>query len=533
MDYHALNKWTVCDTYPLPLISNILDHLQGKTLFTKFNIQWGFNNICIKEEDWWKAAFKTPFGLYKPTVMYFGLTNSPATFCGAMKKMLQPLHLKYPNNIFDFVDDVLIATKGDTPLHRWIVNELLALFAKESYFLHPAKCKFEQTCITYLGPVVNGKTLRINPKKANSLHNWPRELKTVKEVRSILGVLGYQHPFITHYADLACPLTALTKKDHPFKWTEECWIALNTLINAVTKGPVLAQPDLSSPFFLQVDASANATGAILTQLDECKKHQAIAFFSKMFNEAERNYNIHERELLAVFRGLTHWRHLLLSSPFPTTILTNHKNLEYYKEPHHINWWIAWYIQQLADYNFIIKHIPREQNKADALSRQPDYPKGTDDNSNVTVLPPHLFVQTTTLACLFTRAATLSSIDDRVHTHQLKQQDTLQCWATTYPLKKEGELFWYGDKLVIVEDTLLRRGVISLYHDPITAGHPGISNTAWAITWDFWWPALKKDVTEYIKGCTLCQSRKNQPNKAQPPLFPYPSKPTPLHSLLSL
>ena len=117
-------------------------------------------------------------------------------------------------------------------------------------------------------------------------------------------------------------------------------MALDTLINAVTKGPVLVQPDLSSPFFLQVDASAYATGAILTQLDERKKHQAIAFFSKMFNEAERNYDIHDRELLVVFRGLTHWRHLLLSSPFTTTVLTDHKNLKYYKEPHHINQRIA-------------------------------------------------------------------------------------------------------------------------------------------------------------------------------------------------
>ena len=149
-------------------------------------------------------------------------------------------------------------------------------------------------------------------------------------------MLGYQRPFIPHYANLARPLTALTKKDHPFKWTQECQTALDTLINAVTKGPVLAQPDLSSPFYLQVDTSAYATGTILTQLDEHKKHRAIAFFSKMFNEAERNYDIHDQELLAVFRGLTHWRHLLLSSPFPTTVLTDHKNLEYYKELHHIN-----------------------------------------------------------------------------------------------------------------------------------------------------------------------------------------------------
>ena len=336
MDYRALNKWTVHDTYPLPLISNILDHLQGKTLFTKFNIRWGFNNIRIKKEDRWKATFKTPFGLYEPTVMYFGLTNSPTTFCQAMRKMLRPLHLKYPNKVFDFVDNILVATKGDEPRHRRIVNELLALFGRESYFLRPAKCEFEQTRVTYLGLVVDGETLRIDPKKADGLHNWPRELRTVKEVRSVLGVLGYQRPFIPHYANLARPLTALTKKDHPFRWTDECRTALDTLINAVTKGPVLAQPNLSLPFFLQVDASAYATGAILTQQDEQKKHRAIAFFSKTFNEAERNYDIHDRELVAVYRGLTHWRHLLLSSPFPVTVLTDHKNLEYYKEPHHIN-----------------------------------------------------------------------------------------------------------------------------------------------------------------------------------------------------
>ena len=285
-----------------------------------------------------------------------------------MRNMLCPLHLKYPDEVFDFVDNVLVATKGNKPQHRQIVNELLALFTKESYFLHPAKCEFEQTQVTYLGLVVDGKTLHIDPKKANGLHNWPRELKMVKEVRSVLGVLGYQHPFIPHYADLARPLTALTKKDHPFKWTEECCVALDTLINAVTKGPILAQPDLSIPFFLQVNTSAYATSAILTQQDKQKKHRAIAFFSKMFNEVERNYNIHNHELVAVYRGLTHWRHLLLSSPFPVTVLTDHKNLEYYKEPHHINQRIAHYVQQLADYNFILKHIPGEQNKADTLSR---------------------------------------------------------------------------------------------------------------------------------------------------------------------
>ena len=87
MDYRVLNSWTVKDEYPLPLINTILKHLQGKELFTKFDIRWGYENIHIRKEDQWKAAFKTPLGLFQPTVMFFGLTNSPATFCRAMAKM--------------------------------------------------------------------------------------------------------------------------------------------------------------------------------------------------------------------------------------------------------------------------------------------------------------------------------------------------------------------------------------------------------------------------------------------------------------
>ena len=214
---------------------------------------------------------------------------------------------------------------------------------------------------------MDGETLTIDLKKADSLHNWPQDLETVKEVRSVLGVLRYQRPFIPHYTNIACPLVALTKKTQPFSWTSECRKALDTLIKAVTDGPILSQPDLTQPFYLQVDVSTYATGAVLTQLDNRKKHHAIGFFSKTFNEAECNYDIHNCKLLAVFRGLTHWHHTLLSSPFETTVLTDHKNLEYYREPHHINCCIVCYVQHLQDYNFVIKHIPGDTNKADALS----------------------------------------------------------------------------------------------------------------------------------------------------------------------
>jgi hypothetical protein len=222
------------------------------------------------------------------------------------------------------VDDILIATTGNVTQHRKIVYEVLEVLIKESYFLHPAKCSFEQTSVTYLGIIVDGNKLSPDPKKTNVLKDWPRTLSTVKQVHSILGVLGYQRPFIPNYANIARPLVALTKKTQAFLWTEDCTDALNKLINIILDNPSVLQPDLTKPFFLQVDASAFATGAILTQKDDRGKHLAVGFHSQTFNKAEHNYDIHDRELLAVYRGLTHYQHLLLSSPFQTTVLTDLK-----------------------------------------------------------------------------------------------------------------------------------------------------------------------------------------------------------------
>jgi hypothetical protein len=424
VDYRALNAWTVQDVYPLPLMGSIIEWLQGKTIFTKADLHWGFNNIRIKEEDQWKVAFKTPFGLFKLSAMPFGLCNAPSTFCRAMSRLLRPLLDRYPDELFVYMDDILITTNNDTTRHQQIVHNVLDLLEVESYFLRPAKCSFEQTSLVYLGIIVDGNQLKPDPKKTSALQDWPCQLSTVKEVRNILGVLGYQRPFIPNYANIARPLVTLTKKDHPFTWMPECTTALNTLIKIILDNPSLQQPNLTCPFFLQVDASSFATGAILTQKDNRGKHIAVGFHSQTFNEAERNYDIHDQEFLAMFRGLTHHCHLLLSSPFPITVFTDHKNLEYYRHPRHINCRVARYIPQLADYNFTLVHFPGTANKSDALSRHPDYPQGLEDNEDITVLPPHLFA----------RATTFSSIDDRACACQLQQPLLLKKWATTFPLE---------------------------------------------------------------------------------------------------
>ena len=228
MDYQVLNSWTIRDEYPLPLISTILNHLQGKELFTKFDIRWGYENIQIMESDQWKAAFKTPLGLFQPWVMFFSLTNSPATFCRTMARMFCNLCNKYPTELFIYMDDILIATKKDLNQHQEIVNVVLDTLAKKSYFLCPAKCVFEQQHIGYLGVIVDSTTLSIDPVKANGLKDWPRTLTMVKQVWSTLGILGYQHPFIPNYANIAKPLTTLTVVNGALHFLFPCLTKLPT-----------------------------------------------------------------------------------------------------------------------------------------------------------------------------------------------------------------------------------------------------------------------------------------------------------------
>jgi hypothetical protein len=300
-DYRVVNSWMVRDVYPIPRIEQILEELEGKTLFTALDIRWGYHNIRIRDEDQWKAAFKMPCGFFKPKVMFFGLTNSPATFQRFMDRIFAPLKRRYPGLIFVYMDDILIATGGDRELHRRIIHEVLDLLERESLFCKITKCQFEQESITYLGIVVKQGTIQIDPTKVNGLLQWPRTLKSIKHVRSTLGVFGYHRAFIPGYAGIVRPLNNLLKKDTPFVWKEEHTHAMNQLAEAVAANPVLQRPDYNKPFYLEVDASQYATGAILSQKNEKGRMRAIGSASRSFTPAERNYDIHDREYIWITR----------------------------------------------------------------------------------------------------------------------------------------------------------------------------------------------------------------------------------------
>jgi Reverse transcriptase (RNA-dependent DNA polymerase) len=257
-DYRPVNRYTKKDTTPLPSIQDAIESLGDKVLFSKFDIQEGYNNIQLVPEDWWKAAFKTHIGLFQPTVMVFGLQGTPGTFSRMIAVDIAPMYREFPPDCFKhYMDNCLIATaKGELALHQWMNHCLLDIFEEHSYFLKPSKCEFECTEIDFLGVRLGHGQITIDPSKITGIKEWPRILKSVKEVCSTLGILGFQHPFIPGFADLAKLLTNLLKKDSMFVWTQECTEALDHLIHIVTSEPVLVPLDPSRQFiFLEVDTS--------------------------------------------------------------------------------------------------------------------------------------------------------------------------------------------------------------------------------------------------------------------------------------
>ena len=212
MDYRRLNKQTVKKNYPLPLITDLVDSMDNKRVFTKMDLWWGYNNVRIKEEDEWKAAFTTHIGSYEPVVMFFGMTNSPATFQGMMNKILRDMINK--GKVAAFVDDVLIGMETEEG-HDELVEEVLKRLEENDLYMKPEKCAWKVQKVNFLGVVMGEEKIEMEEDKAAGVLNWPTP-KTVRDVRKFLGLANYYRRFVKDFTKLVQPLNNLTRKEE--KW---------------------------------------------------------------------------------------------------------------------------------------------------------------------------------------------------------------------------------------------------------------------------------------------------------------------------
>jgi len=329
-DYRKLNQVTIKNKMPLPLIGEVINKLKEARYFNKLDLIWGYNNIRIKEGNKWKAIFLTNKGLFEPQVMYFGLCNSPGTFQRMMNSIFR--ELLHEGVLANYMDDFVIPAKTMEELEERTIR-FLKIAEKHNLCFKRSKYNFNMEEIPILEVVVGKGQVKMEQEKIKAVKEWKTPTK-VKDIESFLRFANFYQQFIHNFSHTARSLNELNGKKE-WKWEEEHQKMFEELKEKMTSQPVLSLLRREGKFRVETDASGHAIGGVLSQ-EQDGKWKLIAFLSRMMQPAEQNYEIYNKELLAIVEALTKWRQYLLDAKEPFEVWTDHENLKYFREPHKLN-----------------------------------------------------------------------------------------------------------------------------------------------------------------------------------------------------
>ena len=355
-------------------------------MFTKLDLRSAYNLIRIREGDEWKTAFITPSGHYEYCVMPFGLANAPSVFQGFMDDVFR----EYLNRfVIVYIDDILIYSRNETE-HIQHVSQVLKKLREHHLYAKGEKCEFHQDRMKFLGYYISPAGISMDEGKVSAITTWPQP-KTVKELQRFLGFANFYRRFIRGYSQITAPLTTLLQgKPKSLPWNPEAAAAFALLKSAFGTAPILTLPDSEVPFLVEVDASKTGAGAVLSQRSGSPSRLHPCAFSRKFSPAELNYDVGNRELLAVKLALEEWRHWLEGARHPFTVLTDHKNLEYIREARRLNPRQARWALFFTRFDFSLSYRPGSKNvQADALSRLHEVEASTEEPERI--LPTPLIV----------------------------------------------------------------------------------------------------------------------------------------------
>ena len=363
VDYRRLNTVSESDAYPMPRSDDMIDQLGKASFISTLDLTRGYWQVPVASSDRHKTAFITPFGLYQFKTMPFGLQGAPATFQRMMDRLIQGLE----GFTAAYLDDLVIYS-STWEEHLQHLHQVFQRLQKAGLTAKPKKCQFAMQQCRYLGHIVGNGTVQPEQGKLVTVQMFSiPETKT--HVRAFLGLTGYYRRFIPNYADVALPLTDLTKKKAPnqIRWDEKCNQAFSKLKELLCSSPILQSPDFSRPFILQTDASDQGVGAVLSQQEEDGVENPVSYYSRKLLPREQRYSTVEKELLAIKLATNAFKVYLLGRKF--TIVTDHRSLEWLDRLKENNARLTRWSLALQPFDYRVKHRPGIENgNADALSR---------------------------------------------------------------------------------------------------------------------------------------------------------------------
>ena len=388
VDYRGINKITIKNRYPLPLIPELLDKVGKAKYFTGLDMRDGYHLLRMGVGEEWKTAFCSRYGLFEYNVVPFGLCNAPAAFQHLMNDVLR----EYLDDfLVIYLDDILIYSNTKSE-HQHHVRLVLQRLREAGLYVKPEKCQFAVSEVSFLGYLISANGIRMDPKKVEAVTSWPTP-QSQHDIQVFLGFANFYRRFIKEYSRTVSPITALLKKDVTFNWNQEADTAFRYLKTSFTTAPVLRHFDRSRPAILEADASNEALGGTVSQYDDQGILHPCAFHSRKFTPPERNYEIYDKEMLAIVECMDIWRYYFEGAEHKLKVLTDHKNLVWFTETKSYNRRQARWAEKLSRFDFVIQFRPGiEAGKPDALSRRPDYwpPKGggdSDSRNEFTFLKP--------------------------------------------------------------------------------------------------------------------------------------------------
>lgn len=479
-DYRRLNAVTQPDRYPIPRIQDFTYQLKNMKIFSKLDLKMAYYWIPISKEDAQKTAIITPFGLFEFNCMTFGLRNASQTFQRFMHQVLRGI-----DGCFSYIDDILLFSQDN---HEKLLHEVLERLNKYGVTLNIDKCEFGKDKITFLGYEISADGIKPPQDRTEAISTYPKP-KTIIELRRFLGMLNFYRDCLPHQADLQHELNKYLhnrkKNDKtPINWTPEAEKAFEKCRQSISEATTLAYPSIGNDLVIMTDASDHSLGAVLQQ-KENEVWKPLAFFSKTMSATQRRYSVYDRELLAIYSAVKHFRRLIEGCQ--VTVYTDHKPLAYAlskttsnsdtpRRERQLN-----YISQFCS---SIKYLQGKQNTvADALSRIEEIDCPTTIDYNQLAIDQHN--------------------DEELK--ELKLQPNLKFSVVTLPGMSRPitcELSTTSPRPFLPK--AYRYAAFKAQHELC---HSGIRTTRKQVTSKFFWPSMSKDTATWTKACLDCQRAK--------------------------